>query len=57
MLDKTNCDNQFNKFCRLCGNFKDYHNNKGEFLPRVEKTNFRNIISKSWMDIYEKYVE
>lgn len=47
--------NQFLKFCCLCGNFKDYANNNGDFIPRCEKAPLKeNIISKSWRTLYEK---
>ncbi|WP_051267617.1 radical SAM protein, partial [Treponema pedis] len=35
----------FEKFCRLCGNFKHYSSNKGDFILRCEKMPFKNIIS------------
>ncbi|OAV75650.1 molybdenum cofactor biosynthesis protein A [Bacteroidales bacterium Barb7] len=44
---------QFSKFCRYCGNFKDYDINKGNFIPRCEKAPFnKNIISNSWEGLY-----
>lgn len=46
---------QFDKFCRLCGNYKDYAVNHGNFIPRCEKAPLKeNIVSKSWKALYEK---
>lgn len=42
----------YEKFCRLCGNFKHYSKNAGNFIPRCEKEPFKNIISKTWSEIY-----
>lgn len=45
---------QFSKFCCLCGNFKDYANNGGDFIPRCEKAPLnRNIVSKTWQVLYD----
>ena len=45
-----------NLFCGYCGNFVEYHKNYGNFIPRCEKSPFiKNIISKTWKDIYSKY--
>ena len=42
-----------NKYCRLCGNFKYYSENKGDFIPRCEKDYFKeNIVSPVWLKIY-----
>ncbi len=47
---------QLNRFCRLCGNFKDYDHNRGLFIPRVEKAPLSdNKISPSWKKIYDSY--
>jgi hypothetical protein len=46
---------KFNKFCLLCGNYKDYAINHGDFIPRCEKAPLKeNIASKSWKVLYEK---
>jgi hypothetical protein len=46
----------FLKFCCLCGNYKDYANNYGNFIPRCEKAPLKeNIVSKSWKDLYNTY--
>ncbi|MHA1381068.1 MAG: radical SAM protein [Candidatus Helarchaeota archaeon] len=43
-------------FCQYCGNYVDYDINYGNFIPRCEKKQFiKNIISKSWMRIYNRY--
>ena len=43
----------FKKFCCLCGNFKDYDVNHGNFIPRCEKAPLKNnIVSKSWERLY-----
>lgn len=46
---------QYDKFCRLCGNFKHYTQNSGDFTPRCEKAPMRNVVSKSWEEIYAKW--
>jgi len=47
---------QLDRFCRLCGNFKDYDLNQGLFIPRVEKAPLsRNKISPTWQKIYDNY--
>ena len=47
---------QLDRFCRLCGNFKDYDRNQGLFIPRVEKAPLNeNKISPSWKKIYDSY--
>ena len=44
------------KFCRFCGNFSDYEQNKGNFIPRHEKSTLNKpIISESWKQAYKKY--
>lgn len=45
----------YKKFCKYCGNFKEYHYNKGEFVPRNEKRPFSEIISSTWRELYAKY--
>lgn len=45
---------QLNEFCRYCGNFKAYQENSGDFIPRVEKEPFKNVMSKSWKELYKK---
>lgn len=43
-------------FCKLCGNFKDYHKSKGDFMPRAEKNDSdSNTISETWNKIYKSY--
>lgn len=45
---------QLNEFCKYCGNFKSYKENFGNFIPRVEKEPFKNVITKSWKNLYKK---
>jgi uncharacterized radical SAM superfamily Fe-S cluster-containing enzyme len=46
----------FEKFCHLCGNFKDYDVNCGNFIPRCEKVPLKeSIVSESWIYLYNKY--
>lgn len=46
------------RFCELCGNFKDYDCNQGLFIPRAEKAPLRrNKVSQSWKKIYANYRE
>ena len=43
-------------FCRYCGNFVDYADNYGDFMPRCEKRPFtKNMITKTWVGIYLNY--
>lgn len=42
----------FIKFCRYCGNFKDYALNNGDLIPRSEKAPFKNVVSVSWKKLY-----
>ena len=44
----------YSRFCRLCGNFKHYAQNNGDFIARCEKQPFKNIVSKTWEVIYNK---
>ena len=44
----------YNRFCRLCGNFKHYAQNNGDFIARCEKQPFKDIVSKTWEVIYNK---
>ena len=45
-----------NIFCRYCGNFIDYKDNMGNFIPRCEKAPLKqNIISKTWKKFYYNY--
>jgi uncharacterized radical SAM superfamily Fe-S cluster-containing enzyme len=47
---------QFSKFCCLCGNYKDYDVNRGNFIPRCEKAPLKeNIVSGSWVELYNTY--
>lgn len=43
----------YNRFCRLCGNYKHYAHNAGDYIPRCEKAPFTNIVSKTWQKIYK----
>ena len=54
-LTDENQKKQFNAFCKYCGFFKYYDSNLGNFIPREERPPFKDIISKSWKEIYEKY--
>jgi len=45
-------EKQLNEFCKYCGNFKAYEDNFGNFIPRVEKEPFKNVVSKSWKKLY-----
>ena len=51
-LTEAKLAEHFEKFCCLCGNYKHYALNAGDFIPRCEKEPFRNIVSKSWQEIY-----
>jgi Radical SAM superfamily len=45
-------------YCRYCGNFSDYHINKGDFMERAEKDFLvKGKVSKIWKDIYRNYNE
>lgn len=45
-------------FCRYCGNFSDYENNAGNFIPRNEKAALsKPRISSSWRNAYKTYNE
>jgi hypothetical protein len=47
---------QFLNCCCLCGNFKDYADNYGNFIPRCEKAPLKEeLISKSWEKMYNEY--
>ncbi len=48
---------QLNEFCRYCGNYKAYEENFGNFIPRVEKEPFKNVITESWKKAYKRYYE
>lgn len=55
-IDTEKLHKQFAKFCPLCGNFKDYEVNHGNFIPRCEKAPLKeNIVSESWKKMYESY--
>ena len=47
----------YNKFCPLCGNYKAYAPNFGDFIPRCEKEPFKNTVSNIWKSIYGKQNE
>lgn len=53
-LNQQILENQLNEFCRLCGNFKAYQSNHGDFIPRVEKEPFKNIVTSTWKSIYKQ---
>lgn len=43
-------------FCRYCGNFSDYEQNFGDFIPRNEKSSLkRPVMSESWKKAYMEY--
>lgn len=43
-------------FCRYCGNFSDYENNAGNFIPRNEKASLtKAVISETWKKAYKNY--
>lgn len=48
-------EKQLEEFCKYCGNFKAYEDNFGNFIPRIEKEPFKNVMSKSWKELYKKY--
>jgi len=52
-ITDENLEKQLNEFCKYCGNFKAYEDNFGNFIPRVEKEPFKNVISKSWKKLYK----
>ncbi|MCR5184134.1 MAG: SDR family NAD(P)-dependent oxidoreductase [Opitutales bacterium] len=54
-LTEQKLNEHFETFCRLCGNYKAYSLNYGNFIPRCEKEPFKEIISKTWLRIYEEY--
>ncbi|WP_298366421.1 glycosyltransferase [uncultured Lutibacter sp.] len=53
-VSKEDLKNQLEEFCKYCGNFKAYNQNAGDFIPRIEKEPFKNIVTKYWKDIYKK---
>jgi hypothetical protein len=53
-LNNKALENQLDEFCRFCGNFKAYQSNHGDFIPRVEKEPFKNIVTVSWKSIYKQ---
>ena len=54
LLTEDQLREHYRQFCSLCGNFKHYAPNAGNFIPRSEKEPFRNILTKSWKKIYTK---
>jgi len=45
-----------NTFCRYCGNYIDYMDNMGNFIPRCEKAPLKqNVISQTWKKYYSIY--
>lgn len=55
LLTDEKLQDHYRKFCSLCGNFKHYQQNAGNFIPRCEKEPFRNIVSKTWQEIYKRF--
>ena len=54
--NKKNQKKLMDKYCRLCGNFKYYAENKGDFIPRCEKDYFKeDIRSETWQKIYNNF--
>jgi hypothetical protein len=51
-LSEEKLKEHYNKFCRLCGNFKAYALHNGNYIPHCEKEPFKNIISETWRKIY-----
>lgn len=54
-VSTQNLQEHFKEFCKYCGNFKDYAPNYGDFIPRCEKAPFKEKISPSWKQIYDRY--
>lgn len=54
-LTKEKIAEQMDAFCRYCGNFSEYDENFGDNTIRCEKRPFKEIISKSWQEIYKNY--
>ncbi|WP_111710174.1 glycosyltransferase [Lutibacter citreus] len=52
-LSKERLEKQLEEFCKYCGNFKAYNQNAGDFIPRIEKEPFKNVVTKSWKEIYK----
>lgn len=47
---------QLNTFCRYCGNFSEYADNQGDFIPRCEKAALtKPILSHTWQKQYKTY--
>lgn len=56
-VDESMKDKLMN-YCRYCGNFSDYHINRGDFMERAEKDFvLKGKVSKIWKDIYRSYNE
>ena len=55
LLTEEKLKEHYRKFCSLCGNYKHYDQNGGNFIPRCEKEPFRNIVSPAWEYIYRHY--
>ena len=53
LLTEDKLREHYRQFCSLCGNFKHYAPNAGNFIPRSEKEPFSNIISPTWVNIYQ----
>ncbi len=47
---------QLDTYCRLCGNFTAYAENRGDFMERAEKDSApKTAMSKSWKKLYKQY--
>lgn len=55
---KNNMSFVLSKYCRFCGNFLDYHKNRGDFMERAEKDSLQQeIMSETWVKKYKEYNE
>ena len=52
---KDRMKEQMRLFCKYCGNYKAYAENGGDFVPRCEKTPFKDIISPTWNELYKNW--
>lgn len=47
---------QLDTYCRLCGNFTAYAENRGDFMERAEKDSApKTAMSESWQKLYKQY--
>ena len=43
-------------YCRLCGNFKAYAGNRGDFMERAEKDcSPKTAMSETWKELYKQF--